>query len=340
MTPPPTISEQWAYFHATGHLLDHSQTALNHAYMRTSGFSDVKIPGLKPPKETCGAGGRTLRCPTDGFTKQIGGSCGRKECNRDWPGPLSREAARARWRIRCWQRIKMWPHRIQEVIVAVPRDFLDPRWGPKTAADRVYSAAWKTAHTMGAVTGLGGLHTMHIKEEYRTVFAGEANQRNELRSQTHRGSSRTLNKYDILRERLMEAVSMETAWIEYTEEYIHVHFLVFGFIRRDALPDGWFVKVNTKPIRSDRDLQNKIFYILSHGALIPGKKSLRWFGDLGNMRHAKSPYTGKPDWVHEYGYHACPLCGTVMQDVDGVDAETHCRLPVYEYVTRKRTRPK
>jgi len=262
----------------------------------------------------CGEVYKTLECPGPECTyeKDIKWSCGRRECPDCWPTPVaktSEEIAKKIFELRTLAMIWWKP---REVILVPPvpwapmrPDEVEELWRghemvppglswedlpTDEVLTRLFQISRTTLETMGAFAFTVSPHFFHIKKERQRELNDEA-------SKKHRGrDGRKLNKYDILRDRINAGEPRDL----YEDPYVHTHAITLGSIDVDKLPPGWFVKVNTKKIKTVDDLSHKLFYILSHAAVIEGRRSIREYGLLRKMNEVKR-------W-HEPVETMCPEC--------------------------------
>jgi hypothetical protein len=146
-----------------------------------------------------------------------------------------------------------------------------------------------TAHTLS-------VHLFHINKNYEQELNDEASRRG------YGEDGRKLSRYDILRERINGGEPRE----KYEEFYPHLHAITYGRVDEDRRPPGSIVKTNRKLIDTEDALFGKLFYILSHAALIPGRRSIRDYGLFRQMKKVK-------EW-HESTEDRCPICGKVLVD--------------------------
>jgi len=198
----------------------------------------------------------------------------------------------------------------REVFLVPPRGFVDETTDPDQGINSLYTWGTKTLRKMGASSHTLSVHLFHIKKEYEQEFNDEASRRG------YGEDGRKLSRYDILRERINQGEPRE----RYEEFYPHLHAITYGRIDEDRRPPGSIVKTNRKLIDSEDALFGKLFYILSHAALIPGRRSIRDYGLLRQMKKVKQWYESIED--------RCPICGEVL-----VDEVT--RAPEYKKVLRR-----
>ena len=275
--------------------------SLYHASPRNS-LATLKWPGLGVKCADSDVIFRTLVCPTGDYRKVITYNCWDRTCPAHWPGPIARTAedvACKVWGLRSLMGTRYLP---REVFLVPPRGFIDPNnyvtgsLDSDRGLDLLYRWGKETLRTMGASAFTLSIHLFHIKKEFEKELNDEASRRG------YGEDGRKLNRYDILRERINRGEPRE----KYEEFYPHLHAITYGHINAAARPPGSLVKTNRKLIASEDELFGKLFYILSHAAIVPGRRSIRDYGLLRQMKKVKE--------YHDLAEERCPICGAVLVD--------------------------
>lgn len=330
MTPPTLVDfsghqdpEVLAVLGGVGYPVPYTKdTSLYHATTRNS-LATLEWPGLGGKCTDSEVIYRTLVCPTGDFKKVVTYNCWDRRCPAHWPGPIARTAedvACKVWGLRSLIGTRYLP---REVFLVPPRGMVQPDQDQDEGLNAMYAWGDIAMRSMGVIAHTLTPHLFHIRKDRARELNDEA---------SHRGRSadgRKLNKYDILRERINKGENRA----DYEEFYPHLHAITYGRVDEDKRPAGSLVKTNKKRIDSESALFGKLFYILSHAALIHGRRTIRDYGLLRQMKKVKE--------YHDLEEERCPLCGAVLVDeLTGAPEYKKVLRRVYEWrgPPRPRTR--
>jgi len=209
----------------------------------------------------------------------------------------------------------------REVFLVPPRDLITPEMPLQDAMNVLYSWGDSTLKHMGTSAHTLSPHLFHIKKEFQQTFNDEASARGLS------PSGRKLNRYDILREHLLDGHPFG----EYCEFYPHLPAIAYGRVDQILRPPGCVVRTNPRPISSLDLLTTKLFYILSHAPVLPGLRSIRDYGLLRKLTLMSKTV--------DFSNEMCPNCGDLL--VDSVDlGPVLKRTCIYTYAWKPKSTSK
>lgn len=281
--------------------------------------SSIPWPGIGKQCDLSAIEFREIRCPTGDYSRTTPyHGCGRRECPTCWSTAVrkvARDVARKVW---AYNELRgSYPPR--EVFLVPPRGLVLPDMPAEAGLRKIYAWAASLLPTLGVVAFTLTPHLFHLQGEYSRAFNDEASRRGRL------PDGRKCSRYDILREHINQGEPSE----KFTEFYPHLHAITYGYVNADAVPPGVIVKTNSRPIRSEDSLCNKLFYVLSHAAMIPGRRSIRDYGAFRQMTIVGE----RVNLVEQF----CPVCHSRLVDQWGNPAE--CKVLCITYAFTGRTTP-
>ena len=245
------------------------------------------IAGLGPQTDdSCGTGvyTRMICCSSnpDHHRYQVGGtSCKQPTCPVCWPMWAHRAADRISCRVDGFRRFDHYPPR--HLIFSLGPDELDIEKLKLMTAQKAYDCLKavfiKKAEKVGVVGGALIIHTMRTNEKVpRTDASGK--------------------KWTWVRNQGPEN------FFDYTEFEVHAHIAGYGYLR--VPKQGEFLYKNKGPLKTRDDVEKWAYYAVSHAPVIPGKKSVVYFGACSNSKL-------KPTWTSRMSVPVvCSECGYPM----------------------------
>ena len=270
----------------------------------------------------CGLNPRTYICKNDGYKLVRGSSCGQRLCPDCWVRAAAIAAHRKAEKLVALRKLYGLPYGVRRMVLVLPIGE-DPGDGPGGIPSWVRKRIKKVLKRIGVWAGVAVVHNIQIKEEYRREFNDEASRLNE-----EHPHGRRMNRYDILRNYV--GGSKWENRDQYQEYYLHFHIDFYGRADADLLPAGWFMKVNPKPLNTEQQIGNAIFYQLSHALAEPGTRAIFEFGWMTKIRISRE-YPGA-------GTICCPICGQPLYDDQGNEASYTMKIREYE-IRRKKPPP-
>ena len=245
------------------------------------------IAGLGPKTDdSCGNGvwTRIVVCPVNSEHEryQVGGtSCKQPSCPVCWSMWAHRAADRISCRVDGFKRFERYPPR--HLIFSLEPDDVNLEKLEIMSAQKAYDyfkgIFIKKAESVGVVGGAMILHNARTNDKVP---------RNEV----------AVKKWDWVRKQGPEN------YFDYVDFEIHAHIAGYGYLKEPK--KGEFLYKNKGPLKTRDDIEKWAYYAISHAPVIPGKKSVVYFGACSNSKL-------KPTWTSRMSVPVyCPECGLQM----------------------------
>jgi len=245
------------------------------------------IAGLGPKTDdSCGGGvwTRIVCCSINPEHEryQVGGtSCKQPSCPICWTMWAHRAADRISCRVDGFRRFERYPPR--HLIFSLGPDDVNLEKLETLSAQKAYDyfkgLFIKKAELAGVVGGALILHNTRTNDDVpRDLVA--------------------VKKWDWVRKQGLEK------FFDYVDFEIHAHIAGYGYLR--VPKKGEFLYKNKGPLQTREDIERWAYYAISHAPVIPGKKSVVYFGTCSNSKL-------KPLWTSRMSVPVlCPVCGYPM----------------------------
>ena len=236
--------------------------------------------------DSCGTGvwTRSVCCSLDPAHEryQVGGtSCKQPSCPICWTMWAHRAADRISCRVDGFKRFERYPPR--HLIFSLSFGDVDLEKLETMTAQKAYDyfkgLFIKMAQRAGVVGGALILHHTRTNDKVP---------RNEI----------SVKKWDWVRNQGSEK------FFDFVDFEIHAHIAGYGYLRQPE--KGEFLYKNKGPLQTRDDIEKWAYYAISHAPVIPGKKSVVYFGSCSNSKL-------KPTWTSRMSVPVfCPVCGYPM----------------------------
>lgn len=298
-----------------------AEGALNYAYRVK--YIDTPIPGLDAPHEDCGRVFSVGICPDCDYKHPIKNHCDRPGCAVCFEHWETKEAKKVCERVEgfktAFKQVKGRRLGNPMHIVTEKRgdDIIELVKTPEGIKKYLRMCADENKKA-GILSSAQVFHLYKIRKEIREKL------KLLLKSDGP-------GLWDLVRNDALGLGSLEN----YVYEAPHCHSVGFGFTPngKDVHErSGWFIS-NKGRLSKEEDIFRMVRYALSHCALIPGMKTVRYYGSLSYNSLGKT--IKSKEWVNV----KCPLCGADLDKyfvLTGVRESYTMKETVYVYKLKSR----